>query len=123
MNKRAVLIELRELRRRCDTLIETIETEPVANALDLIDQSISDLGPKRHCAAVRRRIQRDEPGAFKDGRRHMLTPEAYQEERQRLFRPSVAKATAPTPHVATAENDNDEAAAAVARLKRKLGRA
>lgn len=46
----------------------------------LADQTVSPLGPLRHCAAVRRRIDRGQQGASIVGRRHLLTPEALQEE-------------------------------------------
>jgi|ERR1044071_8831414 hypothetical protein len=119
MNKRAILTELRELRRRCDSLIEHVETEPRSEAAGgNVDQSKSELGPKRHCAAVRRRIARNEPGAFIVARRHYLTPQAYEEECQTWFRPAKAEKIRPAPP----ENDNDEVAAAMARLDKRLGK-
>lgn len=80
VNTRAVLSELREIRRRCETLIERIETEPLANATDLIDQHKSRLSVRRHCAAVRRRRAEGKSDAFVSGRLYLLTPEAHQEE-------------------------------------------
>jgi len=47
------------------------------------DQHASPLGPRRHCAAVRRRIAEGRPGAERAGRRLLLTPEAVQEELSR----------------------------------------
>ncbi|MEI9949473.1 MAG: hypothetical protein WDO74_10940 [Pseudomonadota bacterium] len=48
-----------------------------------VDQHASALGPRRHCAAVRRRIAEGAPGAERAGRRLLLTPEALQEELSR----------------------------------------
>lgn len=45
-----------------------------------IDQSASPLGPRRHRAAVKRRIQAGEPGAAKVGRRHLLSKDALEAE-------------------------------------------
>jgi hypothetical protein len=124
VNTRAVLSELREIRRSCDKLIEQIETEPRPEATSMIDQTASDLGPKRHCAVVRRRIYEDKPGALIIGRRHLLSPEAYAEESGRRFRPPQ-KAGARIP-VAPPGNDNgcahasDEVRAVIERLSRKL---
>jgi hypothetical protein len=44
------------------------------------DQSSSPLGPRRHRAAVTRRIQAGEPGAARVGRRHLLSTDALQAE-------------------------------------------
>jgi hypothetical protein len=82
VNSRKVLSELREIRRSCDKLIERIETDPLAEAVDLIDQHKSRLSVRRHCAAVRRRRAEGKGGAFISGggRLFLLTPEAHQEE-------------------------------------------
>lgn len=47
---------------------------------DLVSQGESPLGSRRHCAAVRRRIDRGQPGASIVGRRHLLSREALAEE-------------------------------------------
>lgn len=47
---------------------------------DMIDQSASPLGNRRHCTAVQRRIAKGLPGASIVGRKHYLTPEALQAE-------------------------------------------
>jgi hypothetical protein len=64
----------------------------------MIDQANSPLGPRRHCAAVRARMNRNDPGAALVGRKHLLTPEALAEE---LGRASSRKAApeAPPPAV------------------------
>lgn len=51
---------------------------------DMVDQSNSPLGRRRHCYAVRRRISEHKPGAAVVGRRHLLTREALAEELARL---------------------------------------
>ena len=93
MNTRRVLKELRGLRRaaqdqaqaaqdqaqHCDRLIEDLESGP-QNDTDMIDQHASALGSRRHCEAVRRRRSEGKLDAFKFGRRHVLTAEAYAEE-------------------------------------------
>lgn len=45
-----------------------------------IDQSTSPLGPRRHCAAVRRRMEAGLEGAGRAGRRFLLSPSALAEE-------------------------------------------
>jgi hypothetical protein len=74
---------------------------PSGAALDLIDQHMSDMSVRRHCAAVRRRMSQGLSGAFVDGRRHLLSREALAEElgrssrpRLALAKPSVVKASA-----------------------------
>lgn len=62
----------------------------------LIDQSTSKLGRNTHILAAKRRIQeaaeqgRDR-GAYKKGRRYLLTQEAHAEEMGLRFGPGVAK--------------------------------
>jgi hypothetical protein len=48
-----------------------------------VDQHGSPLGPKRHCAAVRRRVATGLGGAAVVGRRMLLSPEALAEELSR----------------------------------------
>lgn len=54
----------------------------VLGALDsgMIDQASSPLGSRRHRAAVDRRVANGEGGAFKRGRKCLLTREALTEE-------------------------------------------
>jgi len=47
---------------------------------DLISQAVSPLGKRRHCAAVRARVNRGDPGGAIVGRVFYLTPEALREE-------------------------------------------
>jgi hypothetical protein len=60
-----------------------------------IDQASSPLGPRRHCAAVRRRIGQGMDGAaIVGGRRHLLSGEALADEMangttSNLAKPSV----------------------------------
>jgi hypothetical protein len=51
---------------------------------DMVDQSKSPLGRRRHCNAVKRRVGAGEPGAARVGRRYLLTPDALAEELHRL---------------------------------------
>ena len=51
---------------------------------DMVDQSKSPLGRRRHCNAVKRRIGNGEPGAARVGRRYLLTPDALTDELHRL---------------------------------------
>lgn len=69
------------------------------NAADFVDQWSSPLGPRNHCAAVRRRIGERKPGADIVGRRHLLSPEALREElsRQTERRSSTVPAGEPDP--------------------------
>lgn len=70
-----------------DELAERLATR-VAERLrvgepNMIAQTGSPLGARRHCYAVKRRLARGEPGAAVIGRRHLLTPDALAEELQR----------------------------------------
>jgi hypothetical protein len=55
---------------------------------NMISQEGSPLGARRHCAAVRRRVARAQPGAAIVGRRYLLSPEALSEELGLRGRPS-----------------------------------
>lgn len=59
-----------------------------------IDQSKSPLGPRKHCAAVRRRANEGDERAIISGRRHLLSPDALREE---LKAESSASLTLPHP--------------------------
>jgi hypothetical protein len=79
---------------------------------DWIPQGKSPLGPKRHCAAVRRRIAERKPGARIVARRFLLSQEAMAEELGRESerhsgRPTVKKAArvAPANDAETADLD------------------
>lgn len=47
---------------------------------DLVPQASSPLGKRRHCAAVRARVQRGDAGGCVVGRIYYLTPQALNEE-------------------------------------------
>ena len=72
-----VVTELAE--RVAGLVIERLQ----AGTPGMIDQAASPLGRRRHCAAVRRRVSRGDPGAVLVGRRHLLSPEALAEELRR----------------------------------------
>lgn len=75
----------------------------------------SPLGPRRHCAAVRRRLERNEPGARRVGDRYLLSTDAIAEELERIgLKASVRKVTPPAP--LTPEDE------AIERLTRRLQR-
>jgi hypothetical protein len=61
----------------------------------MVEQTGSPLGNRRHCSAVKRRLQRGEPGAAIVGRRHLLAPEALSEELARASHRDKVNDTAP----------------------------
>ncbi len=65
------------------------------SAADVIDQQSSPLGPRRHCAAVRRRMATGDSRASRVGRRFLLTQEALAEE---LYGTGPGPASAPLAH-------------------------
>jgi hypothetical protein len=70
-----------------------------------IDQHHSQLSPRRHCRAVRDRIEKfkenpEASGAKKVGDRYLLTVEAMEQE---MARPRVAKTQAIDPEMVAAE--------------------
>lgn len=60
----------------------------------MISQSASELGPRKHREAVKRRIDQGLDGAVIRGRRFLLTPEALREE---LMRPCKERSRAKAP--------------------------
>lgn len=79
---------------------------------DMVPQAGSPLGNRRHCAAVKRRVARGEPGAAVVGKKHLLSREALDEELHGVSRGPVKAATSV-----------DELEDVGQRLRRKLGRA
>jgi len=67
-----------------------------AGSEHMIGQAGSPLGPRRHAAAVRRRVQNGQGGAVIAGRRLLLSREALNEELAALNAKTPAKATVPT---------------------------
>jgi hypothetical protein len=74
----------------------------------------SDLSPKRHREAVKRRMRNGEGGAGIDGRKHLLTPEAIREELARgdatpsqKRKPQGSAPVAPPPPKSRAREMND----------------
>lgn len=57
-----------------------IAEEASAERRDMVDQSASPLGPRRHVARVRARVAAGADGAVMVGRRALLSPAALQEE-------------------------------------------
>lgn len=106
MNRRKLLLELEGIRRSCrgvemacEHLIDTLGA-PDNDTAEAIDQHASVLGPRKHCAAVRRRLEEyergglPEPGASIVGKRHLLTADALTEEIARASGPALARAKA-----------------------------
>lgn len=81
------------------------------------DQHQSQLSPRKHCKAVRRRLEAnpDDPAAKKIGDRFLLTPDAVAEELDRLAQTPNDK----RPDPVEPQSPEDEA---VARVKRRLRR-
>jgi hypothetical protein len=65
-----------------DAIADRIAARMNAGRERMINQRDSELGPRRHRAAVKRRLANQEGGAgiTPDGRRFLLTPEAVREE-------------------------------------------
>jgi len=83
--------QARELEQTFDRLLEAAET-PGNDTEEWIDQEKpGGLGPRRHCAAVRRRLAENKPGAAKIGRRFLLSPAAYAEERGFMGQAQLAR--------------------------------
>ena len=88
----------------------------------MISQASSELGPRRHRAAVRRRLDEGLDGAAISGRRFLLTPEALREEarratptKRRSSPNTVAKATN-----AKAKGDRSTPDGGLSELQREL---
>lgn len=86
---------------------------------DWVSQVGSPLGPRKHCAAVRRRLERGEPGASNpDNRRFLLSREALLQEMQALGVPKPPVKAEPAP----GGFEKVEETSVRDRLLRKLGR-
>lgn len=79
---------------RSRLLARLVKRELDGDDPSLIDQSMTELGRNNHIRAVRRRMRDKLPGAFKRGRRYLLTQEAYAEE---LGGPGPSVANVPDP--------------------------
>lgn len=106
----------------CDVLADKLATRLERGQARLISQSRSELGARGHRAAVQRRIDNDEGGAYIRGRKHLLTVEAYYEELQRATpTPTRRRKTEPT-SPAKAAVANDYESELMAGLRRVQGR-
>ncbi len=79
------------LDRLADLLAVRVADRLASTARGMVSQHGSPLGARRHRAAVRRRMERGEPGAAVVGRRHLLSHDALGEE---LSRASAEKVRA-----------------------------
>jgi hypothetical protein len=87
-----------------------------ANDDGWVSQANSPLRPRRHCAAVRRRMGEGRTDCTRDGKLYLMTREALQEEMLRLGKK--------TPTVKAIPVEGAEPTTSVrCRLLRKLGRA
>ncbi len=78
-------VDPKDLAAALEVLADAIADRIVQRLLtaqhsDWVDQGASPLGPRRHRAAVTRRIAAGQPGATKIGRRHLLSRDALQAE-------------------------------------------
>lgn len=85
-----------------------------ANEDGWVSQANSPLGPRRHCAAVRRRIGRGAIDCIIDGKRYLMTRDALHEELLSLGKPR--------PTVKAIPVDVEPTTSVRSRLLRKLGR-
>lgn len=74
---------LRAATDECDA----IARESAEDRREWVCQSESPLGPRRHIAAVRRRLRAGTEGAGQAGRKYLLSPEALAEELGRPVEP------------------------------------
>jgi len=82
--------------------------------------SKSVLGNRRHCAAVRRLREQNDPRALIIDDRFLLSREAFNEEIQRVGTRLPVKATRVAADPVTPSAEDEEAQAAVERLGRRL---
>lgn len=83
-----------------DAIADRLAARLTAGRARMINQHDSELGPRRHRDAVKRRIANDEGGAGRAGRNYLLTKEAVREELARPKKPrrgDSAPEAAPTP--------------------------
>jgi len=84
-----IVIEPEQLQELITSAVRAaLSSAPPQPALDWVDQKTSPLGPKRHCAAVRRRVAAGSSDAAIVGRRYLLAPAAITDELARLDEPA-----------------------------------
>lgn len=96
------------IRALGDYILQRMQRQGESDAW--VSQRGSPIGPRRHCAVVRRLRAAADPRALIDGERFLLRRDALEEARQNLGTPAPAKLSEPDP---------DQAA--VARVKARLG--
>src|SRR5688572_11962718 len=91
-----------------ETLIARAVRRALTSSADegMVAQTSSPLGSRRHCNAVKRRLEAGRPGAARIGRRYLLTREALGEE--------LAAAGCSKPPATRTESPGDK-------LRRQLG--
>jgi hypothetical protein len=116
VTKHELIEQLRQARRQAraleetvDRLLEVAEHTPQNDTHEWVDQAHSALGPRRHCAAVRRRLADGKKDAEIIGKTHRLRADAYAEERAFIGQ-GLARCAVP--------NDSEEEAAYQALRKR-----
>jgi len=86
-----LLEQLAEVLEAAARRARELAAEERAERRDWLDQRQSPLGPKRHCAAVKRLVAAGDPGAALVGRRHLLSAAALAQELGRASQPKGAK--------------------------------
>ena len=89
-----LLAELARVLRAAADEADRIAAEDHAERRDWIPQGESELGPRRHISAVKRRVNAGLPGAAIVGRSFKLSKEAHAEELV-----SAGKTPAPKPSI------------------------
>lgn len=96
-----------------EALADRIAARMQAGRERMVSQHESELGPRRHRDAVKRRLANGEGGAGRAGRNYLLTPEAVREE--------LAGAAARKPPQAAAGAEGSEGRAGGKSRARDLG--
>ncbi len=87
------LLDLARVLRAAADEAERIASEQADHRAEWVDQHGSQLGRRRHCARVRARVAAAEGGASIQGRRFLLSQEAYAQELERPRRKGTAEPT------------------------------
>jgi hypothetical protein len=95
-----------------DLLADRISRRMMAGRERMIHQRQSELGPRRHREAVKRRLANGEGGAgiSADGRKYLLTPAAVLEELARSPEPAAARPAPPASEPAPVSRERELAA-------------
>lgn len=92
---RALAASERKAAEAKATELERQASELESRGADMVDHRNSQLGARRQCEIVRRRIERGQGGAAIVGRRHLLSREAITEELEKLSEKKRNRVTQP----------------------------